>query len=194
VVRRLSPASFTRLLDAACGTGRRLPRRAETARSSGTAFGVDLVYEMLAAGARPKQLAAGDLLRLPLRSREFDLVWCRLALGHVADLGAAYAELARVVAPGGALVATDVHPALFDAGFARDFKDADGRRRVVEHHVRGRADHLAAAERAGFLLEDEDEPRVGPEIRGAFAAAGRLAHYEEQLGMPVLLAFRFRAP
>lgn len=39
--------------------------------------------------------------QLPVESGQADLVWCRDVLVHVDDLGAAYAEIARVLKPGG---------------------------------------------------------------------------------------------
>ncbi len=82
----------TRLLDAGCGIGRRLKD------APGLAIGVDASPEMLLAGGGP-MLAAADVCALPFASGAFDMVWCRLVLGHSADPVPAYHELARVCAP-----------------------------------------------------------------------------------------------
>ncbi len=185
-VTRLSPASFTRLLDAGCGTGRRI-------RGIPRAFGVDLVPEMLAQGKELRgSLAAGDFLRLPLVTSAFDLVWCRLAVGHVADLSRFYGELARVLTPAGTVVVTDVHPEAAGAGHRRTFRTADGALHEVIHHVHTIAAHHAAAGDRGLLVEEALDLVVGEEIRRFYVEAGDVARYERDLGRPMLLALRLR--
>lgn len=185
-VARLTPASFTRLLDAGCGTGRRL-------RGIPRAFGVDLVPEMLAQGKGLRgRLAAGDLLRLPLAASAFDLVWCRLAVGHVADLSLFYRELARVLTPGGTAVVTDVHPEAAGSGHRRTFRTADGALHEVAHHVHTIAAHHAAASDHGLLFDEILDLGVGEEIRRFYEEAGDVARYERDLGRPMLLALRLR--
>ncbi len=188
VARRLSPAvEGRRLLDAGCGTGRRLPR-------SGAALsvGIDLTPEMLATGRGGRRLAAADVRRLPFRDGTFDLVWCRLVLGHLPDLATAYAELGRVCGPGGAVLVSDFHPAAAAAGHRRTFRDQAGALVEIEHHVHAAAAHAAAAERAGLEPLDTVEGRVGPEVRGFYARAGRLDRYAQQLGLPLVLALLLR--
>ncbi|MCL4809553.1 MAG: methyltransferase domain-containing protein, partial [Thermoanaerobaculia bacterium] len=106
--RRLDPSPATPLLDAACGTGRRL--RGEDGGLRERAFGVDLVLPMLLAGARGAAVAAADVRALPFRAGSFRGAWCRLAVGHLARLDGVYAELGRVLASGGRLLVTDFHP------------------------------------------------------------------------------------
>ena len=99
LVAELGPAPVgLRLLDVGCGTGRRL-----VGAGARHAVGVDLSADMLAVGRRnPRlrdvELIEGDVCALPVPERAFDVIWCRLVLGHVADLGGAYRELARVSA------------------------------------------------------------------------------------------------
>ena len=102
------PLVGRRVLDAGCGTGRRLVHAREGGAS--LAVGVDLTPAMLAQGKAEPLLAAADVRALPVADDSFDVVWCRLVLGHVANLDAAYAELGRACALGGALVVTDFHP------------------------------------------------------------------------------------
>jgi len=191
-VERITPPLAGRaLLDAGCGTGRRL------ADAHGVRFsaGVDLVPEMLRAGRRHgavAPMAAADLRALPLRSALFDVIWCRLVLGHLWDPAPAYAELARVAAPVGAvLVVSDFHPAAVAAGHARTFRDAGGRLHVLEHHVHTAASHERAAKGAGWRLRVCQELAVGPAIRSFYEEAGVLAAYRAQLGLPLVLLLRF---
>jgi malonyl-CoA O-methyltransferase len=174
-----------RLLDVGCGTARRL-------RESGAslAVGVDFTTEMLLEGAG--DLVAGDVRALPIGRAAFDVVWCRLVIGHVAELDAAYAELARVCRPGGSIVVTDFHPDAVAAGHRRTFRDGDGVVREVEHYVHALDAHCAAALSAGLRLVTHRDGVVGPVVRDLYAHADRLEAYEEQRGLPLVLALAFR--
>jgi len=202
------PVAGARLLDAACGTARRL----RTADGAAFRVGVDLVPEMLAAGRlaaglgcvpggepvaagagpRSPALAAADLRALPLPAASFDLVWCRLALGHLPDPAGAYSELGRVCRPGGAVVITDFHPAAARAGHRRTFRDAEGRLRELEHFVHDGTDHVTAALSARLDLVYAREAPVGREIRAFYARAGRLDLYDSQRDVPLVLALLFQ--
>lgn len=184
------PLDGLRLLDAGCGTGRRL-----RAAGAASAVGVDLSPEMLAAGDMPYDssiaLMVGDVRALPLPDAAFDVTWCRLVIGHLPCCAPAYAELARVTAPGGTLIVTDFHPRAHEAGHRRTFR-SDGVVHEVEHYVHALPDHRAAAAACGLSLTNVREAPVGPEIRGYYERAGRLALYDEHVGLPVVLALAFR--
>jgi malonyl-CoA O-methyltransferase len=186
-----APGHGTRLLDAACGTARRL---AGAVARGASGAGVDLVPEMLREGRRrhgPLPVAAADLQALPFRSAGFDLLWCRLALGHLERIEPAYRELARVAAPGATLVVTDVHPAAADAGLSRSFTDSAGTVHAVRHFRHGVAEHRAAAGAAGLVLSAAVDLAVGPAARPYYEAAGRGRQYLEQRGRPMVLLLRF---
>jgi SAM-dependent methyltransferase len=88
-----------RRLDAGCGTG------FELARSGG--IGVDISLEAVAAcRRRGVTVARADISALPFADGSFDVVTCFDVLYHrqVRDDAAAVRELARVLAPGGALI------------------------------------------------------------------------------------------
>ena len=186
------PLDGLRLLDAGCGTGRRL-------RGCGAAFavGVDLCPEMLDAGlgracAEPGlQTLVADARRMPLPDRGFDVIWCRLVAGHLPDCAPLYAELARVADEGAWILVTDFHPAAAAAGHRRTFRSG-GRTFEVEHHVHAVADHLAAAGAAGLRLVARSAGVIGEEVRSFYAAAGRLELYAAHQGLPVVLALAFR--
>ena len=186
---RLDPEPASPLLDAACGTGRRLREAAGGFRRGG--FGIDAVLEMLLSGGAVGPFAAADLLALPFPAESFRTAWCRLAVGHVADLVAAYAELSRVLSPGGLLLVTDFHPDAARRGLVRSFRAA-GTTVVVEHHVHEIDEHRKVAERSGLGPEGTVELAAGEEVRPFFEAAGALDAYERQRDLPVLFAVSFR--
>jgi SAM-dependent methyltransferase len=149
-----------RALDAACGTGR---HAAELQRAGHEVDGFDLTPEMLAiarAAVPGARFAEGELLAVPFDDGSFDVVVCGLALAHVARMPDAIAELARVLAPGGRVVLSVLHPFLAALGWHAPFQDADGRRGFVREHDHMHADYLAALRAAGLRLEDLAEPRL----------------------------------
>jgi malonyl-CoA O-methyltransferase len=188
VVTRLAiPTAGKRLLDAGCGIARRL-------LDSDAAFcvGVDLSPEMLAHAATRTRLAAANVNALPLRDHQFDVVWCRLVMGHVPDAAEIYRQLARVCARSGTIVISDFHPAAVAAGHRRTFRDSGGVVREVVHHVHTAQAHIRAAEMAGLEPFAQDNGVVGASIRDFYVAAGRIDAYDAQLGLPLVLALAFK--
>jgi malonyl-CoA O-methyltransferase len=183
------PSANRRLLDAGCGTRRRL----RTSRAA-LAVGVDLTPEMLVSSPGGGVVAAGDLRALPLASETFDIVWCRLAIGHLRELDLAYAELARVARPGGAVVVTDFHPDAVAAGHRRTFRDGAGVVQEIEHYVHTPEEHLAAASASHLDLIARRDGKVGAIVRPFYARAGRLTTYAEQRGVRIVLALAYRRP
>jgi malonyl-CoA O-methyltransferase len=171
------------LLDAGCGTGRRIAGMAG-------AVGVDASPEMIARGDH--SLIVADVRALPFAAGRFDMVWCRLVLGHLRDPVIAYGELARVCAPGGHVFVTDFHADAAGSGGRRSFRDASGAVHAVEHYIH--AAHPALAAMAGLSLVDARDGGVGPDIRDFYVHANRLAHYERDLGSRLVSAFLFRKP
>lgn len=194
LVDTLSPPLIgRRLLDAGCGTGRRL-----AGCGAASAVGIDASPEMLEAGigiGHPLpnvRTMVGDVRALPLPDDAFDIVWCRLVIGHLPECETAYAELARVAAPGGLVIVTDFHAAAHAAGHRRTFRDGD-MVHEVEHHVHAAERQIDAAQAAGLALIDNREAVIGPEVLSFYRKAGRAALYEDHLGLPVVLALAFRA-
>ena len=93
------------VLDLACGTGD-LCR--ELASSGLRPVGVDLSYGMLAAARTESPLLQGDALRLPFPHGSVGGVTCGFALRNLASLPPFFAELARVVRPGGRVALLEV--------------------------------------------------------------------------------------
>jgi ubiquinone/menaquinone biosynthesis C-methylase UbiE len=103
---RVLPYARGRILDVGCGTGLLLERLA----GRGETVGVDLSTSMLTRAARRRRatgtratLVCGDVQRLPFRDDAFDSVVSTFAINAVPDLEDAFAEMLRVLQPGGSL-------------------------------------------------------------------------------------------
>ncbi|HEY0001209.1 MAG TPA: class I SAM-dependent methyltransferase, partial [Actinoplanes sp.] len=113
------------------------------------------------------------LERLPLPADHVDLAVCGLALVHLTDLRPAFAELARVLRPGGHLVVTDVHRDIVELGSVPHVRTADGDPRLLPQHPHRISDYLGAALPQGLELRRCEEPR--PKTSGAAPADEPLA-------------------
>jgi trans-aconitate 2-methyltransferase len=107
VLERLAPHAGERILDIGCGTGRLTSEVA--ARAPGTRVaGVDRSWSMVAEAHRHAggfTLAQADATRLPFGDRTFDAVFSTATFHWVPDHAALFAEIHRVLSPGGRLVA-----------------------------------------------------------------------------------------
>ena len=101
-------APGARVLDLGCGTGRLGALLAGRAR----VVGVDVSRAMLSharAAAPPfAGLVQASAFRLPFADASFGAVASGFVLRNLEDLGGAFREMARVTAPGGAVVALDI--------------------------------------------------------------------------------------
>lgn len=97
-VRELALPGGCTVYDLACGTGD-LCR--ELGAAGYRAVGFDFSHGMLRAARTAAPLVEADILRLPVRGGSADGVTCGFALRNVVSLDALFAELARVVRPGG---------------------------------------------------------------------------------------------
>ncbi len=104
-------------LDIATGTGE-LARELIQADARLT-IGMDFCTEMVVAAQRKfaatdaggsLRLGVGDAMALPFADATFDCIVNGFMLRNVADLGAAFAELHRVLKPGGRLACLDLTP------------------------------------------------------------------------------------
>jgi ubiquinone/menaquinone biosynthesis C-methylase UbiE len=171
--RALLPGPGRATLDLGCGEGR-------FARALGAdghcVVGVDVSPELveLARAADPGgTYIVGDADALPFEDGAFDVVVAFNVLSCVSDAGRAIAEAARVLAPGGRLCLSIVHP-IYTAGRREDgawvIDDYDTEHLHTERVRRGEAEltfanvhrplgaYLDALERAGFLIEAVREP------------------------------------
>ena len=104
-VRALELAPGSRVLDLASGTG---DLCIDLARAGYLPVSVDLSYGMLIADRSGAPRVQADILRLPVPDRVVDGVTCGFALRNLVELPAFFAELGRVVRPGGRIALLDV--------------------------------------------------------------------------------------
>ncbi|MFZ0388270.1 MAG: class I SAM-dependent methyltransferase [Solirubrobacteraceae bacterium] len=186
-----------RALDAASGTGRHAARLVGLGHD---VEGIDLTPEMLATarvnvpGARFRE---ADLRSIPSDDGAYDLVVCGLALAHLPELGDAVAELSRVLARGGRLIVSVLHPFLAALGWQAPFAGADGRRGFVREYPHAHGDYLAALRAAGLTLEELIEPRLTAAHTRAKRRATRAipaATVQAYAGLPGVLVLRAVKP
>src|SRR5215210_5360435 len=113
-VRELQLPPGSRVFDLACGTGD-LCR--ELAAAGHRPFGFDFSHGMLLSARTHAPLVEADILRLPVRDASADGATCGFALRNVVSLEDLFAELARVLRPGGRIGLLET--AEPDSGFLR---------------------------------------------------------------------------
>jgi demethylmenaquinone methyltransferase/2-methoxy-6-polyprenyl-1,4-benzoquinol methylase len=104
-IRSLGLPTDSVVLDLACGTGdfcRGLTK------AGYRPVGMDLSFGMLAAARTEAPLVHADALALPVPDGAVDGVTCGFALRNFRELGPFFAELARVVRPGGRIALLEV--------------------------------------------------------------------------------------
>jgi SAM-dependent methyltransferase len=193
-----------RVLDAGCGTGIYTEWLCDR---GATVVGVDASREMLARARRrvgadegddadsPAALCRADLAApLPFPDDSFDGVVSALVLDYVADWHATFAELARVLRPGGFLVFSVGHP-------VEEYVDNEDvtyfeRERVtkqwdveIPYYRRPLADMLEPLLAAGLRLDGIVEPEPTERFRERRPEA-----YEKESRQPVFLCLRAVQP
>ncbi len=185
VARLLGPVEGLSVADLGCGTGRHALR---LAAAGARVAALDYSGGMLAAarrkpGAEAVRFVVCDLQApLPLRTASFDRVLNCLVLDHVRELEPLFAEMHRVVRPGGRVIVSVMHPAMNLRGSQARFVDpATGERMHVEssHHVI--ADYVNAAREGGLRIDQISEHAVPDALADAYPRA------EKYRGWPMLL-------
>jgi ubiquinone/menaquinone biosynthesis C-methylase UbiE len=105
-----------RVLDLGSGGGIDVLLSAKRVGPTGRAFGVDMTDEMLAlaqrnaaeAGATNVEFLKGTIEALPLPAESIDVVISNCVVNLAADKPAVFAEIARVLRPGGRIGITDI--------------------------------------------------------------------------------------
>lgn len=199
----LPPCEGIVALDAACGTGRYARLLAQ--QGAQQVIGIDQSLPMLKlaqaqvvpdSGAN-FQFIWGSLLHLPLADESCHLAIVALALSHLrtAQLYQAFAELSRVLKPGGILLMSEMHPIGALTGGRCRFELSEGKRQQVYHiqtYIHLHEDYLAAALAADLTLEALVEPRLTENLFPAFERAGMADFARRFAGFPLALVCRWR--
>lgn len=173
----MGPVEGRRVLDAGCGPGlyaeALLAAGAEVVGFDASPAMVDLARRRVGARAQIDLAELGSAL--PYADRSFDLAVCALVVHYVEDRTAAFAELHRVLRPGGALVVSTQHPtadwlrkggSYFDRTLESDtWTLPDGHRQEVRFWREPLTDLCAAATDSGLLIERLLEPRPAETMR-----------------------------
>ena len=206
----LVPQADGRTLEVGCGEGR-VTRDLAARGHRVTALDASPTLLRAAAERDPGgEYVLGAAEALPFADATFDLVVAYNVLMDVADMAAAVAEAARVLAPGGRFCATVTHP-FADAGmWAHGAGDAPfvvedsylGARSFAMTMERGGLtmrfdgmtypleDYARALEGAGLVVEAIREPAPAPDAEQRLEAAGR-ARWSR---LPMFLMWRAAKP
>lgn len=104
-VRELALPANSTVIDLAAGTG---DLCIDLRRAGALPIAFDFSFGMLVADRSASPRVQADILRLPLPDHRVDGATCGFALRNLRDLPTFFAELARVVRPGGRIALLDV--------------------------------------------------------------------------------------
>ena len=174
----LGEMRFHSILEAGCGTGK---NTGFLAGIGARLCAMDFSAGMLSQAAAKSPPAHVHFLRAdlsrpwPLRVEAFDLLTFNLVLEHIESLADVFPQAARVLAPGGLLYVSELHPFRQYQGKKAEFSTGEGRAEIPAyvHHI---SDFLGAASGSGLRFLDFVE-----------------GWHEQDAGKPPRLAvFRFR--
>ena len=193
--RLAAPSPGALVLDVATGTADLTLAFLEETPAAAV-VGVDFVEGMLhlarsklaARGERRVRLVAADALTLPFPDGAFGCVASAFLLRNLADLRAGLAEMRRVTAPGGSVVALEItQPAL--PGWREAF-------RLYFHHVVPALGSLVSGNRAAYtyLPQSVDRFVTPAELAGLMAGVGLADVRVERLGLGTVTIHVGRVP
>jgi SAM-dependent methyltransferase len=213
VERLIGSLERQRAIDLGCGSGVYSLRFAQLGADVAA---LDLSDAMIAL-AREKAQERGlsidfqvaDISRpLPFDRDQFDLVFTATALHYIEDLESFFSEAARVMKPGGRLIASVLHPistSLFAEIDSEDrgqpfyfgsrvrrietpwleFGEVSGEGREITSYHHTIEDYFSAIRAAGLSVIEMREPHPSREF-----AAKNAARFEEAMRVPVYLIFK----
>ena len=184
------------VLDAGSGTGNAVP--ALLARyPHANVIALDLAHAMLARiarrfrwwqhlpGLKPAvDTVCADIERMPLANGSVELVWSNLALQWVSDLPRTFAELHRVLAPGGLLMFSTFGPDTLKE-LRRAYADIDAHTHVsrfVDMHDIG--DMLVGARYADPVMDMETITVTYEDVRGLMRELKAIGAHNATRGRP----------
>jgi malonyl-CoA O-methyltransferase len=189
VQRWLADASGRRVVDVGCGTGRHSLWAAE---HGAEVTALDVSNGMMAK-ARGK-LSDGHSIRfirhqlpepLPLPDASQDIAIFALVSEHIEELVPVFADMGRVLVPGGSAIFTALHPAMNLRGISARFFDPDTGAEVrvrAFHHKFGH--YVMSALHGGFTIDEIVEQSVDEKLAASIPRAAKYLAY------PMLLAMR----
>lgn len=143
------------VLELGCGTGKNTPLLTEIA---GQVLAFDFSEAMIAQASakhyvKPVLFAMVDLTNdWPCARDSINLVTANLVLEHIADLERVFAQVRRVLVPGGHFFISELHPFSQYQGKKANFARGSEQVEIAAfvHHI---SDFLTAAAHAGFSLQ-----------------------------------------
>lgn len=167
------------VVDIACGTGR---WSLYFAKKSPRVFGIDACPQMSQVAKRHKllrdRIIVGDALQLPVRSSTADLVVCGLSVGHFPDVRRAFAEMARIAAPGCVVAVSDLHPDAVAAGWTGSFR-IGGAQYGIQNFRHSITEVRSAAAAADLRITFEADAHFGSPERKILESAGKGEYFED---------------
>jgi len=181
-----------RALDAACGTGRYARYMSQRGHKVSAVDMTPKMIERARQGAQEVDFKVGSLEALPFPDQTFDLVMCGLALTHLAEIGKAISEIARVLKVGGTAVISDHHPIAGFLGGSAIFQDRDHFYRNVKSYVHSHSEYVSAFAAARLEIQECREPEMTEEqaSKGPLFAIAPKAFLKGTVGMPLALIWR----
>ncbi|KAA5540583.1 class I SAM-dependent methyltransferase [Adhaeribacter rhizoryzae] len=170
--QELSPIPFVNCLEIGCGTGKNTVWLIQKAAQ---VTAVDLSEEMLARAKEKVSVSNVTFMQAditaewPFETESFDLVSFSLVLEHIADLNFIFAQVAKVLKPGGHVYLGELHPFKQYAGTKARFDTEAGRTELecFTHHI---SEFMQAARNHQLRLLnlneyfDENDPTKLPRI------------------------------
>ncbi|MDX6654330.1 MAG: hypothetical protein QOH18_1040 [Solirubrobacterales bacterium] len=167
-------AAGRRILDAGCGTayGTAMLARAGATAVTGVDVAESVVDSVRDSMPETVTLTTGNVRELPFEDDSFDLITCFEVIEHIEEPGAAFDELARVLAPEGVLLISSPNRGIYPPGnehHLHEFKPAE-----LQEELGRRLANVALARQHSYvtaaIFDDEkfegaaEEPLTGVDL------------------------------